>query len=396
MTTPYSQNTPTSAFAVDFLIEKAKERAEATVEEMSAFIEPLEILAHALDTEARLSPVGRVAVSNALITSLITQVKLSRNILGNPKINEVPLEQPVFIIGMLRTGSTLVHNLLAQHSDLRVPNLWELMYPADMVMTSTAQEELANRAQSYVDEYFRVAPQLKVIHFLDARQPDECHRLLGNTFQSMVYEMRYRIPSYSRWLDERDLTQAYAYHQLQLKNILWRIPGKVVILKCPFHAWFLDALVRAYPTARFIHLHRNPTSIVLSTCSLCTTIRAGRSNDIDPTEIGTQWLAQIERGVTRMQEARRTYLSKMPVLDIRYNDLMSDTLGTMQQICHFIGVPITEQAREKMEFYLEQNKQNKHGTHRYTAEEFGLNLHDLDTRFDDYRKQYELYPASSK
>ncbi len=390
MTTPYFQDT---AFNVDFLIREAQKRAGSTDDEIPAFIESLEVLAHSLDTEARLSPMGRLAVSNALISSLLAQINIRRNLIKYPKINDVRIAQPVFIIGMLRTGSTLVHNLLAQHSGLRVPNLWELMYPAEISATLEAQEELANRAQAYVDKYFQVVPQLKTIHFLDARRPDECHRLIGNTFQSMVYTMRYRVPSYARWLSDRDLTQAYEYHQLQLKNILWRIPGGVVVLKCPFHAWYLDALAHVYPTARFIYLHRDPTTVVLSTCSLCVTIRAGRSDSIDQTEIGPQWLTQIESGITRMQEARYIHLGDKPVLDVRYNDLMRDTIGTMNEICNFIGVPMTEQAGYQMRQYLANNQQNKHGIHRYTAEEFGLDRSDLDARFGAYRNQYELFPA---
>lgn len=393
MTIPYSQDALDLAFNVESLLKEAQECAgleDSTT--LSTFAEPLNVLARALDSEARLTPAGRLAVRNALISSLLTQISIKQNIAEHPEINQLQVAQPVFIIGMLRTGSTLVHNLLSQHPGLRVPNLWELMYPAEAGMTHKKQEELANRAQAYVDEYFHIAPELKQIHFLDARQPDECHRLLGNAFQSMVYEMRYRVPGYANWLNDRDLKSAYEYHLQQLKNILWRIPGDVVVLKCPFHAWYLDALVRVYPTARFIHLHRDPTSVVVSTCSLCATIRAGRSDAVDRAEIGQEWLAQIERGVTRMQESRRTYLNDKPVLDIRYNDLMRDIIGVMKQVCNFIGVPMTEQAEYQMRQYLSRNQQHKYGTHRYTPEEFGLDRSDLDGRFPAYRQQYELFP----
>lgn len=389
----YSHDPVASIFAVESLLKDARDRSEATDAERPVFIEALEILAHSLDTEAQLTSAGRIAVRNALIGSLQTQIQLHRNLLEHTEIEQQPISQPVFIIGMLRTGSTLIHNLLSQHPDLRVPKLWELQYPAELARTPSTQEALADKAQAYVDEYFQVAPQLKNIHFLNARQPDECHRLLGTTFQSMVYTMRYRIPTYANWLSQQNLTQAYTYHLLQMKNILWRIPGKVVVLKCPFHAWYLDALVQTYPTAKFIHLHRDPTVAVLSTCSLCAAIRVGRSAAVEKKEIGQQWLSQIELGIERMQEGRNTILKTKPVMDILYDDVMKDTLGTMRQVCDFIEVPMTEDAEMCMRHYLENNHQNKYGSHRYTAEEFGLNRDDLDRRFPAYRSQYKLFPA---
>ena len=390
MTTLHTQDTFASPFQVEALVREAQERAGTADNDALDFLEALEVLARSLDTEAGLSPTGRTVVRNGLISSLLTQFALQRNTQEHPEIRAVQIQQPVFIIGLLRTGSTLVHNLFAQHPGLCVPNLWELLFPAAPATSSQEQEELANKGQAYVDEYFQVAPQLKALHFLDARRPDECHRLLGNTFQSMVYEMRYRVPGYSRWLRERDLTQAYAYHRLQLQHILWRRPGDVVVLKCPFHTWNLEALSRVYPSARFIFLHRDPTAATISTCSLCAAIRPARSDTVDHVEIGQHWLPHIERGLERMQEARDTCLQDKAVFDVRYTDLIRDPLAVMDQVCTFIGVPMTEQAERQMRQYLADNRQHKHGVHRYTAEEFGLDSRELDERFGAYRSRYDL------
>lgn len=392
MTTISIQDT----FNVDSLIEEAQRKAGSSGEsEVPAFIAALKVLAHSLDTEARLTPRGRIAVRNGLVTALRTQLEVQRSNIRHPEIQDIPIARPVFVIGLMRTGSTLVHNLLSQHPDLRVPNLWELLFPTGGEGGPRAQEALASYAQTYVDEYNRVAPQLKSIHFLDARRPDECHRLGGNTFQSMVYEMRYRVPSYSNWLRTQDFTPVYQYHQLQLKHILWRIGGEVVVLKCPFHLWNIEELARVYPTARFIHLHREPTSVLLSTCSLCTTLRGARSDIVDQAEIGQQWLAHNERGMAKIQKALQGSLADKPVLDVFYHELLGDTLGVMKQICDFIDVPLTKQAEGQMYSYLYNNQQNKHGSHKYTARDFGLNPRDLEERFADYRNRYELAPTGS-
>ena len=371
------------AFAVEELVAEARAEGEPL-----DFLEPLGVLADSLDSEARLTESGRRALRGALVSSLVTQLRLRRLVAEEPELPQRPIPRPVFVIGLLRTGTTLVHNLLAQHPELRVPHLWELMFP---VGTGAGDDEDRRTAEEYVAGYYEVAPRLPVVHYIDAHRPDECHRLLGNAFQSMVYEMRFRVPSYAEWLGAQDLTEAYRYHRLQLQSILRRIPGDPVVLKCPFHVWSLDALARAYPEARYVHLHREPLEVVLSTCSLCEVLRTARSSPVDLAEIGREWLAQVERGIERMRVARRTTLAGAPVLDLGYREVVTDPIGSVRRICALADVELTDEAERRMRRYLEENPQHKHGVHRYSAEQFGLDSGDVTGRFEGYREEYGAF-----
>ena len=353
-----------------------------------AFGEGLDRLVTALATEARLTPAGRAAVRASLVGALETQARLRRLSSEHPEIAHTPVPRPVFVTGLLRTGTTLVHNLLAQHPGLRVPALWELMHPAAGRTGTAETDRLVTTTQSYVDEYNAVAPGLKAIHFLDARRPDECHRLTANAMQSMVFEMRYRVPGYGAWLAGTDDTPAYAYHRRQLQAILWARPGGPVVLKCPFHLWSLESLMRVYPDARVVHLHRDPAETVPSTCSLCLAIRAARSDRVDPHEIGRQWLARIEAAVDDLDRARKA-IPAGQLLDVRYRDLMADPIGTMRRVGEFIGVPLPERGAAAMRTYLSHNTPTTRGVHRYRAEDFGLDPADLRARFADYRATYD-------
>jgi hypothetical protein len=351
------------------------------------FLDALEALSVSLDLEADLAPEGRPVVRNALVASLVTQARLSRQLAEHPEVGRIRIERPVFVVGLLRTGSTLVHNLLAQHPGLRCPELWELMTPAGG-RGPAERRALVGAAQAFVDDYYRHAPNLPGIHFLDARRPDECTHLLGNTFSCMIFWMRYRVPGYAEWLTSRDLAPAYAYHRAQLQHILWRIPGEVVVLKCPFHAWSPDALLSAYPDARLVWLHRSPAAVVPSTCSLCAEVRAVRSDRVDRREIGRFWLAHVARLLDEFDRVRKRYLAATPVLDVTYDELMRDPMALMQRVCDFIGVPMTREAAEGMGTYLIENPQHRRGTHRYAPEDFGLSAADLADRFADYRRDY--------
>lgn len=371
------------AFAVEELVADARAEGEPL-----DFLEPLGVLADSLEAEARLTESGRRAVRGALVSSLVTQLRLRRLVAEEPELPRRPIPRPVFVIGLLRTGTTLVHNLLDQHPELRVPHLWELMFP---VGTGAGDDEDRRTAEAYVADYYEVAPRLPVVHYIDAHRPDECHRLLGNAFQSMVYEMRFRVPSYAEWLAEQDLTEAYRYHRLQLQSILHRIPGDPVVLKCPFHVWSLDALARAYPEARYVHLHRGPLEVVLSTCSLCEVLRTARSSPVDLAEIGREWLAQVARGIERMRAARRDALAGAPVLDLGYREVVADPIGSVRRICELAEVELSEEAERRMRAYLEDNPQHKHGVHRYSAEQFGLDAEDVTGRFEGYREEYGAF-----
>lgn len=368
-------------FNVDAIVEEARRGLPPDAGEF-IFLDGLRVLADAFENEAELSPTGRQTIHGWLVGALQVQERVRRNVAAHPEIATLSVGRPVFIIGLLRTGSTFAQNLFAEHPGLRSPSLWELMSPAG------SPEQAQRDALDYVADYYLHAPQLPAIHPMDAFRPDECLRLFSNSFRSRVHWMRHYVPSYVEWLERQDLHSAYEYHKLQLRNILWRIPGEVPVMKCPFHVWSLEPLVDTYPEARFIFLHRTPAVTVPSTCSLSAELRAARSERVNRDEIGRFWLAQVDKALDRVAQARRTVLADKPVLDVEYADLTRDTLATMARICDFIGVPLTDAAERGMRRLIDENTLKQHGEHRYSAEQFGLDSRALAERFAGDRREY--------
>lgn len=374
-------------FNVEAIVDEAH-RLEPDAEYFE-YLDGVDVYCDSLEREAGCTPEGRVATYNGLVRSLVNQARIRRNMRQHPEIASLSVGRPVFIIGFPRTGTTLLHNVLAQNPDLRCPNLWELMNPAGP-RDAAQQEETANQTQDYVEWYYRSAPRMSMVHPMDARRPDECQRLLGNAFRTPIYWIRHDVPTYAEWFVRQDLTSAYEFHKTQLKNILWRLPGSVPVLKDPFHIWNLDALVKAYPTARYIFLHRNPAVSVLSTCRLAEVARCACSDRSDPIGIGRFWLDHIERALARLPETRRAAMADKPTLDILYSDLTRDTIGTVKRICSFLEVPFTDEAARRTQAFLTENPLQKQGVQTYTAEEFGLDRNELDERFSAYRREYGL------
>jgi hypothetical protein len=377
--------------AADFLtidnIMSEVRRLEPDADEPFDFLDGLDVLCRSLTEEAHCTPDGLSNARNSLVHCLATQVRVRRNLRETPEIAVVPVGRPVFIIGLPRTGTTLLHNILSLHSDLRCPNLWELVYPAGLTSTEE-QEEVADRMQNDIDEYYRIAPRVAMVHMLNARRPDECRWLLGHAFHSPIYWVRYDVPSYTEWFLQKDAGGAYAFHLSQLKNILWRIRGGVPLLKDPFHIWNLDALASAYPTARYIHLHRDPVASISSTCSMTAVVRETLSNQVDRAQIGRFWTLQIERALSRLPTLRRTAMAGKAILDIRYQDLTRDPIATVKSVCGFIGIPFSAETERRAQAFLTENPLQKKGVHTYSADEFGLSDDGLRERFVSYRENY--------
>ncbi|MEV7554093.1 sulfotransferase [Amycolatopsis sp. NPDC089917] len=341
----------------------------------------LEQLAFSLDEEGRLSPAGQRRARKSLVRSLVEQIETTRRVAEKPDLGRRRI-RPVVVTGLLRTGTTFLQHLLAQHPGLRAPALWELMAPA----RRDPPEDLIAHCEAYVAEYDRLAPEFKNIHPLRAELPEECHRLTATTFHDPIFALRYHVPRYSEWLDGRSMVPAYRYHRTQLSVLLDRIPGGRILLKGPSHLWYLDDLAEVYPDALVIRLHRSPAVAVPSVCSLTSVVRGASSAAVDDREIGDYWLnraASVLDGLHREDGPFR-----QPLLDVRYADLVGDPMKVVTRVCEAADLPLTEDVRERMDRHLAANRAP--GGHAYRAERFGLSATALAGRFSGYIEEFAV------
>lgn len=369
---------------VGSLAVDARSRAGAHPEEPLSYLDDLGVLTAALDREARLNAFGRRGVRAALVASLSTQLQVAAMMRDHPEISQIDV-RPVFITGLPRTGTTFLHHMLAQHPGLRCPRLWELMAPASGEPVS----QLVAQCEAYVREYYAAAPAMRAIHPIGARLPDECWRLTRNSFRDPVYPLLFRVPSYARWLREQSMTPAYEFHAAQLRCLLWRSPGHPVILKNPMHLWSLQSLGQVYPGARVIRLHRSPAEALPSLCSLTEGSYLARSGHADRAEIGRYWLQEAIGVLAGLRGGEGPF--SIPPLDITFRELNADPLGVAAQVCDYIGVPLTNQAREHMASFAAAAGDGR-GRHRYRAADYGLDERDLRERFGAYLAEFKLDP----
>jgi hypothetical protein len=355
-----------------------------------AFHDPLGRLLESLENEAELTLLGRMVARTDVMRLLENRLRMVDVRRRNPEIDAGEIAPPVFVVGLPRTGTSILHELLAQDPASRVPMTWEVMHPWPPPERATYESDARIAA---VERHFagvdRLIPGFRSMHAMGARLPQECVALTAHDFASMLFSTTYRIPTYDRWLETADLRPVYASHRRQLQYLQWRCPAERWVLKSPGHLWALDALLAVYPDARIVQTHRDPLRVVASLTSLVTLLRRLGSDRVDPPAIGAEWTGKLADGLARAAAVRgRGLPPEARLLDVHFSELMCDEIGTVRRIYEHFGMNLTAETETRMRRYLAANPADRHGRHRYTLAAAGLDAQVERARYAAYEERF--------
>jgi adenylyl-sulfate kinase len=351
-------------------------------------MEPLQRFLDSLNDEGRLSTIGRSAMRRLILRLLEQRLRIAAALAQHPEIRDVPVKAPIFILGLTRTGTTLLHNLLAQDSAARVPLLWELLRPAPPPDPATrATDPRIGAARSELAMVYQSVPDLRRIHAQDATAPDECFHLLALTFQNFIADITAPCPSYLRWLLTRDVTGAYAYYRTALQVLTWKLGGQYLVLKAPSHLFALDALLAVFPDARIVQTHRDPRQVAASSCSLFETARTLYTEDAARPALGETWLENWGTAMDRAMAARDRARSA-GFHDVDFAEIMADPIGVVAGIHARFGIETTPGTDQRMTAWLAENPRDKHGVHSYSLARYALDPDRVGERFAGYIARY--------
>ncbi|MEJ2132056.1 MAG: sulfotransferase [Gammaproteobacteria bacterium] len=372
------------------LLDEASRRTGLSDFGPEDFIEPLEILTRSYLEEARLNFVGVASARTYLLRLLTNRLQMERDRRAYPEVAGQEIVSPVYILGLPRTGSTLLFELLATDPRLRAPRSWEVMLPSPPPAPGRRDPRI-RRAQRLLDWVDRIAPEFKKIHPIGAELPQECIAMSAQAFRSIQFHTTNDVPSYQRWLDGADLEPAYRYHRRMLQQFQALMPTERWLLKAPGHLFGPGALFATYPDAHVIQTHRDPLKVLGSVASHCASLRQAFSEHVDMADIGTTWSRLWAIGLERTLEFRRTHPAHASrFLDVRYAELVSDPLAVVQRIYAHIGLAMTEAARAGMARYLAEHRQGRHGRHEYRLADYGLDPEREWSRFETYAQRYGI------
>jgi Sulfotransferase family len=349
------------------------------------FHEPLDALVESLNREARLEGEQLDAVQGTLVSLLVKRLSVTADRKTFPAVADEEIIAPVFIVGLPRTGSTLLHGLMGSLPGVRVPRFWEMTMPSPPPDSATATTDpRIARVQSIVDA---MPEDLLRRHPMGAMRAEQCNMLNDWSFLHQALLASYEIPSYRDYLFNADYAPAFDVHRRMLQHLQWKTGGRWV-LKYPKHLIALEALLDAYPDAQLVWTHRDPVEVIPSVCSLTGYMRSSTAG-YDPARFGAEW-STLEELVLRRGLTVRDRLTDADtrIHDLRYSDLMSDPVKAVAGICAQFDIAFDDASRTSIEEFLAENPKTKHGEHRYTPEDFGLTADGIERRFAFYTERF--------
>jgi Sulfotransferase family len=373
----------------DELISRARRRSGLADFGTTPFAEALQMLLRSCREEADLSLFGRFAIRWDSIRFLSNLLRLRAEELQAPEILDLPIERPLLIAGLPRTGTTFLHGLLAEDAANLVPRVWQTIHPYP---TKAGADRRPQRVARQLRLFALLAPEFRRLHPLAANSPQECSEITAHVFASLRYDTTYRIPSYRRWLDGSGHRDAYRFHKRFLQHLQHQAgrTGRWV-LKCPDHVFALAAIREVYPDARMIFVHRDPLAVLLSVARLTGVLRRPFSRRIDKIEIGREdsdrWLTATELMIAAAE--RQPFAE--PIFHVHYADLARDPLGVVAAIYQHFGIELAPPAADAIRRLVSLKPSGGYGARRYRFAEHGLDAARERKRYARYTEHFAIH-----
>jgi Sulfotransferase family len=381
---------------VNDLLHIARRRAGSDDFGDMSFLDPLQFLLDACVDEASLSLVGRLALRWDTVRFLINLLHLRAAERRDPTIIRQPIERPIFITGLPRSGTTFLHRLIMADRENRAPLVWQTVYP----YPPDGPDRRVARVEQQLRTFERLAPDFHGLHPLFATSPQECSEITAHAFRSLRFDTTYRIPSYRNWLDAAGHVPAYQFHRRFLQHLQDQSAGGGIatgrwVLKCPDHLFALDAIRTVYPDVRLVFVHRDPVNVVLSVARLTEVVRAPFTRQLDPIEIGRQESKRWLEGTRRMMDAETQLKLAQPICHVHHLDLITDPLATVESVYRHFGLRLSLDASARMARMVGQQPDGGYAPHAYRFEDHGLDATAERAKFRDYMVRFGIQPEGA-
>ena len=350
------------------------------------FREGLERLVHGLETHARLTTFGRLAARGTVQRSADSRSKVERTLTEHPEIANESIRAPVFIVGMPRSGTTILHALLHLDRNHRAPLSWECLLPAPAPRPEDHDDnDRIETVRKEFDQIFRLVPDFRRKHYMTADSPQECVGITALNFASFQYLAMAYLPEYHDWFAKADQVQNLRWHRRFLQFLQsGGIRTRRWLLKSPVHLMRLRALFEVYPDARVIVTHRHPASVVPSVASLISSMRSFYSDDEDTLRTGREQLLIWADYFARFLRDRRELDREDQMIDVFFDDFVKNQMAVVDSIYSRFGWKLRPEDRARMETLLQREQRGKHGVHQYSLDRIGVTRPELDDKYAHY------------
>ncbi|MET0138255.1 MAG: sulfotransferase, partial [Sphingobium sp.] len=302
-----------------------------------------------------------------------------------PGIADVKIAPTHFVLGLPRCGTSVLHALLGEDPNMRIPRMWEISEPSPPPTSEGALTDPRIAAhEAWVEStYAGNWEDLRKAHPFGAMMPQEDTHILNTAFCSFLPSVAYRLPAHYRHYLEADTTFGYQVHAMWLQHLQYRHERPTWAVKVQEHVYHMPELRSVYPDARFIHCHRDPVQVMASICKLIATLRSRYFTDVDPFTLGREMLSMWHDGEVRMIEYRKAH-PDLPVYDMPFRRLMADPVAAIRDLYDKFDLPFTPEYADAIRAWLAANPADKHGKHVYALADYGLSEGEVREIYGDY------------
>ena len=352
----------------------------------------LDRLLKALNTEASLNEVG-VGFHSARLRDLLTnRLRMEAWVEKHPEILEETIERPIVVVGLPRTGTTMLHRTIATDTSLLAPIWYEVRQPVPLADDFEREDERIGISEAEVTAMLEAAPELAAIHPMDARAPDEEIMLLEHSFMSTVPECYAHIPEFGDWLYEQDQSAGYDYLYRCLQFLQWQKrrkgqTGTRWLLKTPHHLHYPEYLFKRFPDAAVVQTHRHPIDVIPSYGSMMAALAQPFSDDLNAPALAQNWAAKWAKGLAKTMDYRATH-PEARYLDLYFMDTVANPETEIRKIYNFAGLELTPEALSEMTHWRAFNERESRPEHHYQLSDFGFDAESLSQQFAHYTQAY--------
>src|SRR5438105_7335107 len=380
------RSTPMSATD---LIETAKKRCGLDDFGQDDFFEALSRLLQSCQEEAQLNLIGKMALKVDVLDTLCARLKMKRDRQLYPNITRQEIREPLFIVGLPRSGTSVLHRLLATDPEHRAPLMWEVRSPSPP--TRANEKRRIQQATQSCNFFNWLAPTFRYVHTVGAEVPQECVSLMTPTFLIDQFDAMYYGPSYRAWFFQQDFRPAYEYHCRFLQHLQFRRAARRWVLKAPTHVFAMPALLSIYPDALFVQTHRTPVDAMASVSSLVTILRSAFSDAVDPFTVCREAIHYWSETMHKFLN-ERDRLASNRICDVEYDEISRDPIAAVRRIYAHFDWSLSQQAEHRMHALVVSHAQRQLGNHRYHLSQFGSSAEEVLSAFAPYCQRFGLSP----
>jgi hypothetical protein len=371
--------------AAEELLAEAGQAAQLTDFGPGDFREGLIVLLDSLERDGDLSPEADKQVIDDLRRRLVNRLEVEAWYADHPELSDVPVRGPIDVNGLPRTGTTALADMLSLDPQFRCLRGWEQAKPVPP--PTLAGEATDIRRQQLIDQQQALPPEHRAMHIFEPDAAMEDTELLGMAFHGQ--QMTLPVPGYRTWWRQTDMTDTYGYHRRVVQLLGSQRPPDLWLFKAPHHKFHLEALAAAYPDIRFVMTHRDPAKVVPSYTSIVLTVLPPPAGERDVVALGREICDHLREGMENAIRARAR-IGEERFIDVHHGDLVADPKGTIRRVYEELDLELTPSVEQSILDWQYANRVGAHGTHRYTAEQYGLSTAQIRSDYDFYVRHFDV------